>query len=275
MSFMPQAPAIGWRAKIGVLIPEHGYLDEDLWGFAAPGVTLLMARTRVQADDSIPSIVKLAEDRDTDRTAQGFSRVNVNALTYACTAVGFVRGPHGDEDLNERMSRASKAPATCTITASVAALRSLRISKIAVATPYVAELNELLCKFFEHHKINVVKLHNIDLVGKFDGAEVNSVPLEVVAKLAKDADSPDAEAVYIACTGLRTVPILGALEEDLEKPVISANQATMWHAQQLAGVKPRLNGLGTLFDTKESHALRNSEGARSGERSIALVGKNR
>jgi len=244
--FSPQL-SVGWRARIGVLYPEHGYLDEEFWGFAATGVTVLMARTRVQPDDTVPSIKKFANDLDNDRTAQGFSRVNVDAVAYACTAIGFVRGPNSDEDINRRMSLASRAPATCTITASVAAMRYLGVSRIAVGTPYNDELNDLLCAFLKAQGIGVVNIRGMDIVGTRDGAQVNDVSLTDVRKLAKSVNVEGADAIYIPCTALRTLEIIDALESDLGKPVISANQATMWHAQQLASVNAYIDGVGQLF----------------------------
>ena len=41
--------------------------------------------------------------------------------------------------------------------------------------------------------------------------------------------------------------MLDALEQDLGKPVVSSNLATMWHALRLAGLRPRLDGLGSLY----------------------------
>lgn len=247
MAFLSPQLSMGWRAKIGILYPEHGYLDEELWGFAAPGVTPLIARTRVQPNEKLSSLKKFAEDPDNDRTAQGFARIDVDSVAYACTAIGFIRGPGGDVDLNKRMSLASRAPATCTITASVEAMRFLGATKVAVGTPYSDELNDSLRKFLEHHGFQVVNLKGLNIVGNLDGAAVNDVSLQAVRKLAVGVNTVDAEVVYIPCTALRTLEIIESLEEDLGKPVISANQATMWHAQQLAGVNARLEGLGTLF----------------------------
>jgi maleate isomerase len=134
----------------------------------------------------------------------------------------------------------------------------------------------MLCKFLEHHGIHVVRLRNVEIVGKLDGAELNSVPLEVVASLAKDAaKSSDAEAVYIACTGLRSLEILTALEEDLGKPVLSANQVTMWHAQQLAGLNPRLPQLGSLFAAQAADGSDNIKATSRSGRGIALAGADR
>ena len=41
--------------------------------------------------------------------------------------------------------------------------------------------------------------------------------------------------------------ILEALQEDLKKPVITSNQATMWRLLRLANINTELKGFGRLF----------------------------
>ena len=56
-----------------------------------------------------------------------------------------------------------------------------------------------------------------------------------------------ADGVLIAGTGFRCVAILEALEQDLGRPVISANQASLWHGLRSAGVRSGIAGYGNLF----------------------------
>jgi maleate isomerase len=65
--------------------------------------------------------------------------------------------------------------------------------------------------------------------------------------LVRQADSPDAEAIFVSDTCIVLSPLAAELEEDLGKPVFSANMATMWHALRLAGVRDTLPGAGSLF----------------------------
>jgi maleate isomerase len=58
---------------------------------------------------------------------------------------------------------------------------------------------------------------------------------------------PDADGVLIGGTGFRCVAILDALEQDLQRPVISANQASLWHCLRRAGVREAVNGYGRLL----------------------------
>ena len=56
-----------------------------------------------------------------------------------------------------------------------------------------------------------------------------------------------ADGVLIAGTGFRCVGILDALEQDLGRPVISANQASLWHCLRSSGVRAEIDGYGSLL----------------------------
>jgi arylmalonate decarboxylase len=55
---------------------------------------------------------------------------------------------------------------------------------------------------------------------------INRIPPEVVYRLAKEVDRPEAEAIFLSCTAMPTLGVLDRLERDLGKPVLSSNSAT-------------------------------------------------
>jgi len=57
-----------------------------------------------------------------------------------------------------------------------------------------------------------------------------------------------AEAVFIGGNGFRVVGAIKALEEDLQRPVLTANQAAFWHALRLAGTRVSIVGYGQIFE---------------------------
>jgi maleate isomerase len=62
------------------------------------------------------------------------------------------------------------------------------------------------------------------------------------------AACPDgADGVLIGGTGFRCVGILEALEHDLKRPAISANQASLWHCLRRSGVHVSIQGYGSLL----------------------------
>ncbi len=59
--------------------------------------------------------------------------------------------------------------------------------------------------------------------------------------------SASAPGLFIGGNGLRAVGAIGALEEDLGRPVLSANQVAFWLALCLAGARVPVGGYGRLF----------------------------
>jgi maleate isomerase len=57
----------------------------------------------------------------------------------------------------------------------------------------------------------------------------------------------DADGVLLAGTGFRCVGLIEALEQDLGRPVVTANQASLWHGLRQAGVRPAVEGYGALL----------------------------
>lgn len=59
----------------------------------------------------------------------------------------------------------------------------------------------------------------------------------------------EAEAVAIGGSGFRSVGTIAALEERLERPVVTANQALLWAALGAAGADTStVSGYGRIFD---------------------------
>ena len=83
-----------------------------------------------------------------------------------------------------------------------------------------------------------------DLVGQGAGFEQEVEPLYAQIRAACAAE---ADGILIAGTGFRCVAILETLEQDLKRPVISANQASLWHCLRLSGVKTPVPGYGGLL----------------------------
>jgi maleate cis-trans isomerase len=48
---------------------------------------------------------------------------------------------------------------------------------------------------------------------------------------------PDADGYLISCGNFRTLEVIAALERDFGKPIITSNQAGLWHALRLAHVE--------------------------------------
>ena len=236
------------RTRIGVIYPEDGVLDDEFWRCVPPNVTVHVTRARSnltlgQGRTYAEGHARIAEGPYIEDAARTFTLIKPAAVAYACTAVSFALGPAHDATICQRIHQASGSPGTTTATAMVAALRALGARRVAVAAPYLDEVCSRLRRFLEESGFTVTSLENLNL----PGLAIPDVSDTEVWQLGKRADRPEAEALFLSCTNLRTLGVLDALERDLGKPVVSSNLATMWHALRLAGLRPHLEGLGSLY----------------------------
>jgi maleate isomerase len=161
-----------------------------------------------------------------------------------CTSGSFSRGAAWDAELVRTLSEHGRCPATTTSTALVTALRALGARRVGLATPYETPVMQRLADYLAEHGITAVSCVGLGLTKDWDISTL--APMDMVS-LVREADTPDAEAIFLSDTCLVLSPLAAALEADLGKPVFSANMVTMWHALRLAGIRDESPGLGTLF----------------------------
>lgn len=236
-----------WRARIGMLFPGNSIVDRELWQWVPDGVTVHVNRlgSFETLNEPYTAAVALARSRSPQLEAatENLRIVEPTCVTYACTSGSFVGGVGHDRAIIERLAPIARVPVTTTSTSMVRALRALEIERVAVGVPYVGELGERLREFLEGSGFKVVSLSALNLPQGFA-----TVPAAEAYRLGRRVDTADADGVFIACTALHTLEVLEPLEDDLGKPVVTANQATMWDALRLAGVSTqRLERRGTLY----------------------------
>jgi maleate isomerase len=73
------------------------------------------------------------------------------------------------------------------------------------------------------------------------------IPADLHAWISAHAPT-DADAIVIGGNGFRAVGVVAALEHDLGRPVVTANQALLWAALRVAGADPAsIKDYGHLF----------------------------
>jgi maleate isomerase len=76
---------------------------------------------------------------------------------------------------------------------------------------------------------------------------VRIAPNSIISAAESLAAQGGIDAVFLSCTNLRTLELIGALEARLAIPVLSSNQVLGWHLLRLAGMPNKLQGYGKLF----------------------------
>jgi maleate isomerase len=219
------------QTGIGVVAPYDFALDRELWRWVPDNVTLHLTRTPyAPIAATMEMAVHISDPEMVARTTMNVLPVGPLAVAYACTFGSFVGGLTGEAALVEAMVAAGAPAAATTSGALLLALNRLGIRRIATVTPYTNDLTAGLTTFLAEAGIEVVATAGLGLIG-----QIWAVPYETTVELVRSIDSDAAEAVFISCTNLPTYDVIAGLEAALGKPVLTANQVTMWSALELAG----------------------------------------
>lgn len=233
----------GWRGRIGLLVPAiNTTMETEFWRIAPAGVSVHTARI-AGGREGTPEELRNMENAS-KHAAEEVAMVEPDVVVYGCTSGSFFEGPAWNKKICEQLTAITKAPTVTTAGAMVACLMAGGHKKVDVVTPYVDVTNQRLKQFTEAHGIEVAKLGTFDMLDMFDHAKV--LPEEIYAKV-KQITTPDAEAVFVACTQLRALEVLDMLERDLGKPVYSAVQASAWQAYGAMNVDPKIMDCGSLL----------------------------
>lgn len=168
----------------------------------------------------------------------------LDSIVWACTSGSFVFGWEGAAAQVEALGKAAGVPASSTSFAFADACAHLGVTRVAVGATYPDDVAERFVTFLARAGVTVVRLSARGIV---TAAEVGTLPAADVLDLAGGADHPSAEAVLLPDTALHTIGWLDELDARVGKPVLTANQVSIWQGLRLAGAGGPRPGFGRLF----------------------------
>ncbi|MBW2306543.1 MAG: maleate cis-trans isomerase [Deltaproteobacteria bacterium] len=244
---------LGWRARIGLLIPSpNSVMESEFFRMCPEGISVHTARMRFQ--ELTPEGFN-AMDKGVEEGARQVADVGARVIVYGCTAGSFIKGLGWDQALAGKMEAATGRKAITTSTAVVEALKALGVKRMNLATPYPDDINQEERRFFESNGFEVVSVRGLGIrqpevhypLNPFPILGIGTLEPYVAFNIGRDAHTPDSDAVFISCTDFRTLEIIDPLEADLGKPVISSNLASMYGAMRILRIPPGPGCPGTLM----------------------------
>lgn len=224
------------RAVIGVMTPAmNTVVQPELDLLCPPGVTNQMQRFRLGGENVSDDLID---------EAQKLMDCNPVAM---CIGLTTDAGPGGVDRLARRCAELEEAigiPVLNASAADYAGLRALGAQKIAIVTPFDAEIDA-------HVKANA-EAAGFDVVA-ISGTCAPSLPeicetsLDDIRSVFRKVAESHCDAILQVGTALPVVSLIEELEAELKKPIVACNAAVYWQTLRKIGISDAIAGYGSLL----------------------------
>lgn len=238
------APAIGARARIGVVVLASDYTMEHEFRkiIDLPGVDFYEARIR-NSPAITPETLAAMEPLISETAELILPGDHLDVVAFGCTSATMVLG---EPVIRERLNEAKpEAKTTNPVSAAFAAFDAFGAKRIAVLTPYRRDVNEIVRDYI------VSGGYEVPVFGSFN-EELDPVVAAIDTESLKNAVATithgrEVDAVFISCTSVRIAGAIEEIEAATGLAVTSSNHAMAWHALRLAGIDDEIAGYGKLM----------------------------
>ncbi len=236
----------GALARLGlILLQVDETLENEARQALGPGIACYHSRVASRSEVTPEALAEMEADLPL-AAALLPTAGKLDAIGYACTSGATVIGSDVVAAIVGKVHPQSAV--TDPVTAVIAALRALGARRIGFLTPYVPEVSSAIRAVLERSGIEISGFGSYEQKEEATVARIReSSTLSAILELG----AADCDAVFVSCTNLRTFAIIDDAEKALGKPVVSSNQALLWHMLRLAGVDANSEegrrGPGTLF----------------------------
>jgi len=206
------------------------------------GVSIHATRVFLEATD-IESLLSMKEE--IGRASRELKTAEMDIIVFGCTSGSFVKGVEYDTEITTEIEDLTGIGATTTSTAVRESFHKLGVKNIALGSPYNEELNSKAKEYLEASGYHIVKTKGLDITPDID---IGKHSPETAYELGKSINTDEADCIFLSCTDLRTIEIIDILEKDIGKPVVTANQASLWHCLRKAGITESIKNYGKLLE---------------------------
>jgi maleate cis-trans isomerase len=238
MTYDPIVP----RARIGFIIPASNRMVEPQMARYAPtGVVPHFMRLRMTNQykrplpEMLPAILSAAAH---------LMDSQCDIIVFQCTGTSMSGGVDMDNYVVSEIAKASKRPAISTASAVQAALSTLGARRLVFISETEQAGHDKKVKFLKEAGFELLA----DKAACLSGTDEYCVtPPRYWYDMAMSLRNDAADATFISCANISSIDMIADLERDLNKPVITSNQAALWCALRTLGLTDVVPNLGSLF----------------------------
>jgi len=199
-------------------------------------------------------------ERRASGAVEELASIPVDSIAYCCTVSGALRGFQGDREFCREMENSCGIPTTSTMLAVAEALQHLGLRRVVVTSPYPDSHHEAERAYLEEAGIQPLSMRGMGLEKASEFAAV--LPEEIyrfsLEAWEQNAGGQGADGLFISCMNFDAMAAAQALEDRIQKPVVTSHSATLWRALSLAGIPEPIPGYGRLLAESRKAALAQS-----------------
>ena len=244
--FAGPAEASNWRGLVGLVKPRaNDPVLVEIARLLPPGIGIAVSYLNFTSGSR----------EEMERSFDNYEKNIAYLASQKCDLISIegappfmMLGPEGETRLVEGWKEKYKADMFTSSQNQVNVLRAMKIKKIFGVAAFGREQAKTFARYFEDNGIGVAEMGSIDV--SFAG--IPQLPPEMLYGLIKKKfleHKTSAEAIYILGSGLDTLSIVEALEQDLGVPVVQPTAARVWEIQRRLHVRQPVKGYGTLLAT--------------------------
>jgi maleate isomerase len=247
----------GWgQTRIGVLTPHADVVPETEFNALAPhGISIHAARVpfggykpggTMDPTIAYDPVRAFADPPVVDDAAEMLAMAPLHAIVFGFTSSSYVRGAADDAVLKSRLeARTRGIPVIVPCAAAVTALAVLFATRVALISPpwFSGEMDQQGVRYFQSQGLEVVYSGPADLPSDQQAIQPDQLYNWVRSHVPRNA-----EAVFIGGNGFRAIGVIKALEDSLDRAVLTANQVAFWCALRLSGTRAPVTSYGRIFE---------------------------
>lgn len=229
------------RARLGFIIPSSNRMVEpQMQRFAPDGVACHFTRIGMTNRHRAPLDRLMSRILDASELL-GDSKCDV--IVLQCTGTSMSGGVDGERKVIEAMAKATGRPALSTASSLTAAFRTLGARRLVFASETAQEGHDKKLAYLRQAGYDIVADKAMSLANS--DAYCTTPPqfwFDAVSRLRND----ECDAYFISCANIHSIDVITDLEAELDRPVVTSNQAALWCALRTAGIADDVPGLGRL-----------------------------
>lgn len=234
--------------RLGVLTPSSNTalepLTSGLVAAVVPPCSAHFSRFTVTEIALSKQALDQFDDSKILAAAQLLADAKVDVIVWSGTSSGWL-GFDTDRRLVERISNSTGIRATTAVLAlnELLALRDIR--RLALVTPYTADVQQRIIDNYAAIGIEVVAERHLDIRVNHDFALVEPDRLHA---LMREVAAAAPQAITTFCTNLRAAPLAQKVEDELDIALLDTVSTAVWGGLRSAGANPEtVRGWGRLF----------------------------